>query len=315
MSESQAAAPAAAPAAAAAPAEAPAETLEATEAPEEGAEETKEEVAEKIEKKVESLKKKYNLKVNGKSKDIELDLSNDAEVQKYLQKAMASDEKFQEAALTKKNMEYLIEQLKTNPLSVLKHEALGIDVKALAQMVLEQEVEDSMKTPEQKRIEELEAALKSREEKEKEIEEERKKEIQARYEAEAMQALDEEVTEAISKSSLPKSPYVVKRLADAMMEAINMGYENVKPEQLMPYVEDQITEEIQRLFESSPDEVMEKLVSKKRLDGYRKARVQRSKAAPNETLKQAIKDTGSKKEESKKEELPPFKVKDLFKFS
>lgn len=259
-----------------------------------------------------AAKKKYNLKVNGKSKDVEIDLTDDAEVQKYLQKAYAADEKFQEAALTRKQMDYLIDQLRTNPLAVLQHEALGVNVKELAEKVMMQQVEDLAKSPEQRRIEELENALKGKEEKEKQLEEERMQEMRARYEAEVAQDLDEKVTDAISKSSLPKSPYTVKRLTDAMIEAVNMGYVDVTPEQIMPFVEESIMEEIQKLFEASPDEVMEKLVSKKRLDGYRKARVQKAKPSI-EALKASIKDTGSKTEPAKKEQ-PAFSIKDLMKF-
>lgn len=263
-------------------------------------------------KKAVDSKKKYSLKVNGKQRDVELDLSDDNEIQKQLQKAYAADEKFQEAALTRKQMEYLVEQLRTNPLSVLQHESLGINVKELAQKVMEQELEDLSKSPEQKRIDELEKKLKEKEDREKTLEDEKRQNELARMQSEASQALDDQITEAISKSSLPKSPYTVKRLADAMIEAVNMGYTDVTPDQIMPFVEQQLTEEIQRLFEASPDEVMEKLVSKKRLDGYRKARVSKAKAPPAELLKQAIKDTGSKPD--KKKELPPFSVKDLLKF-
>lgn len=297
-----------APAADTAPVETTETSAEETESPEATAANQKIAAAEK--KATEALRKKYNLKVNGKAKDVELDLGNDAEVQKYLQKAMAADEKFQEAATTRKQMEYLIEQLRTNPLAVLQHEGINVNIKEMAERILSQEVEDMAKSPEQKRIEELERALKSKEEREKQLEDERTAEMRARMEYEVAQELDQKVTDAISKSSLPKSAYTVKRLADAMIEAVNLGYTDVTPEQIMPFVEDSITEEIQRLFEASPDEVMERLVSKKRLDGYRKSRV--NKAKPSlETLKQAVKDTGSK--EAPKKELPAFKVKDLFK--
>src|ERR1700679_161957 len=49
-------------------------------------------------KKAEANRKKYDLKVNGKSRSVELDISDDKAVTDYLQKALASDEKFQEAA-------------------------------------------------------------------------------------------------------------------------------------------------------------------------------------------------------------------------
>jgi len=264
-------------------------------------------------------KKKYNLKVNGKDKDFEIDLSNDDEVRKYLQRAVASDEKFQEAAMTRKQMEYLVDQLRTNPLGVLQHEALGINVKELAQKVMEQELEDLSKSPEQKRIEELEKKLKGKEEREKTLEDEKRQEQMSRLEAQQSQALDDSISAAISNTSLPKSPYTVKRVVDTMINAIEMGYDGVTAEQVMPFVEEQIMAEIQRMFESSPDEVMEKLVSKKRLDGYRKARVSKSKeaaGAPQSLLKQAIKDVGAKPTTTtdSKKQGAPLRVKDLLGF-
>jgi len=274
------------------------------EQPVEAAEEKK--IVEEIKK---ANKKKYELKVNNKSKEIEIDLDNDEEVRKYLQKAMASEERFQEAAMTRKQAEQLIETLRTNPLAILKHPDLGLDIKKLAEQVLMEELEEADKSPEQKRIEELEKALKSREEREKALEDEKREAEMSKMQQEAMQQLDEDISAAIATSNLPKSPYVIKRIADTMIEAVNMGYTDVTVKDIMPLVEEQVTSEIQRLFEESPDEVFEKIVGKKKLDSYRKARVAKAKQ-PIETLKQ-IKETAKVPE--KKQEAPKQKFKDLFK--
>lgn len=254
------------------------------------------------------LRKKYNLKVNNKVKEVELDLSNDEEVQKYLQKAMAADEKFQEAATVRKQAEQLIMALKTNPLSVLMHPDLGVDVKALAQQVMLQDLEDMKKTPEQKRIEELENALKAKEEREKSLEEEKRQAEMARIQEEAFQQLDDEISDALNTSELPKSPYVVKRIADAMIEAVNMGYKDITVKQILPYVEDQITSEFNRMFEEAPEQtaekLMEKIIGKKNLDRYRKTKISRVKST---TSAAQVKDTGAKAEPKQVEEKIPFK--------
>lgn len=273
------------------------ESVESQETPKEAAAEVKKEIA--------ALKKKFNLKVNGKSKDVELDMSNDKEIQKYLEKAMGADEKFQEAAMTKKQMEWLVNELKTNPLSVLKHKDLGIDVKKMAEMILNEELDEMSKTPEQKELEEMKRKLKEfEEEKNKSENEKRELELQ-RMQEQASLDLDNQMTEALSKSSLPKSPYAIKRIADAMIEAVNLGYTNVTPEQVMPYVEQQITEEINKLFESSPDEVIEKLAGKGRLDNYRKGKVAKAKTASVS----AIKDSGIQASEKKPQ---PVSFKKMF---
>ena len=66
------------------------------------AEDAEVEEAEVTKQEAKSAKKKFQLKVNNRMKDVELDLSNDEDIIKYLQKAEASDEKFQEAATLRK---------------------------------------------------------------------------------------------------------------------------------------------------------------------------------------------------------------------
>jgi len=306
-----------APAAPAAASEAPVEATETQEielSPEEAAAEA----AEATKEEVKAIKKKYSLKVNNKMKDLEIDLSNDEEVQKYLQKAMASDEKFQEAAGLRKQVEQLVNELKTNPLAILRHPQLGIDIKALAQQVLNEEIEEMKLSPQEKKIKELEQALKEKDEKEKKSEEERSIAERAKMEQEAAAQLDEQITNALGKSNLPKSPYVVRRMADSMIAAMDMGFADVTPEQVLPFVEEQILGEINRLFEEAPedmfDKVMENVVGKKHLDKYRKSKVAKSRSKPvTTTAKQVVETGATSKNQPKKEEPKPTRFKDLFK--
>lgn len=300
-----------------APNEAPVATQEAELSPEEAAAEAAE--ASKVEAK--ALKKKYSLKVNNKSKDIELDLSNDEEVSKYLQKAMAADEKFQEAASLRKQVEQLVSELKSNPLAILKHPQLGIDIKALAQQVLNEELEEMQLSPEQKQIKELESKLKAKEENEKKLEDERSASERARMEEEAATALDEQITSALAGSNLPKSPYVIRRMTDTMIAAMDMGFHDVTPEQVLPFVEEQILGEINKLFESAPDDTFEKImegvVGKKHLDKYRKGKVAKSRAKPATDTAKSVKDSGTaiaaKVDAANKKEEKPIRFKDRFK--
>lgn len=261
-----------------------------------------------------SNKKKYQLKANGKDREIELDFDNDDDVKKYLSKAIAADEKFQEAAMTRKQSEQLIEMLRTNPLAILKHPDLGIDVKALAQYVLNEELEDMAKTPEQKKLEEMEKRIKDYEDDKKRLEDEKRQSEMARIESEAFQQLDDQISSALAKTSLPRSDYTIKRIADMMIDAVNAGYTDVTVEQIMPLVEDKVNRELQQMFEIAPDEVFEKLVNKKRLDAYRKARVSKSKPTPAPTAKQ-VADSGNGAKTQSKQAPSELKIKDLFKMT
>jgi hypothetical protein len=255
-----------------------------------------------------SSKRKFDLKVNGKSKSLELDLNDEKSVKQYLEKAMAADEKFQESSSIKKQMEWLVNELRNNPIGVLKHESLGLNPKQIAELILNEEIEKLNKSPEQLKIEEMENKLKAYEEEKKKLEEQsREQEIQ-KLQLEAAQNLDEQMTAALASTKLPKSPYTVKRIADAMIEAVNMGYTDVTPEQVIGFVEEQITSEIQKLFEESPDEVLEKLAGKGRLDNYRKQRLAKAKATPPVLNK--IQDVAAKMTENK--EQPKISMKKLF---
>lgn len=296
--------------------------LDALEAQLEGESEQSEEGNKKSEEKKESKeqkssKKKYSLKVNNKTKDLELDLSNDEEVQKYLQKALAADEKFAEAANIRKGFAELINAIKTNPLAVLAHPDIGIDVKKLAEDVLAQEIEDMKKSPEQKRIEELEKALQEREAREKELEEAKKQAEMAKLEEEVYQDIDNQITEALSESDLPKSPYFVKRIADTLLSAMQMGYKDVTVKQVIPFVEQQITQELNNLFETAPDQTMEKLlekyVGKKNIDKYRKTKLSKSKVKAAPSSKE-IKDTGMTSQNRSQPEPEVISVKKLLSF-
>jgi hypothetical protein len=317
MSQPVAAAPAAAPAASAV---AP---TEASKAPAEGQPQTPEQQAQAAveqkaaavaeAKKNEAMRKKYDLKVNGKTRSIDLDLSDDKAVTDYLQKAMAADEKFQEAATLRKDVQQLVRTLKENPLAILTHPNIGVDVKKLAEMVINQELEDMQKSPEQKKYEAMEKELQSERQLRQQQEEAARQAEIGRRQEEQFRQIDDDISEALSSTDLPKSPYVVKRISDTMIAAMDMGYRDVTIKDIMPIVEKQLREEIGNWFDSSSEDALEKLIGKNNWDRVRKKRVATQKAAPKTA--QSVKQTteGAKpapKEEGKGEKKQRFE--DLF---
>lgn len=272
--------------------------------------------AKKVKEEIKNLKKKLKAKVNGRQIDVEIDPNNEEELLRYVQKALASDEKFEEAANLRKSVSQLVEALKTNPLEILRRPELGIDIKALAEQVLNQELEDMSKTPEQKKLEEMERKLKEYEEERTKLEEAKRQAEISKFQEEAFRQLDEDITGALATSDLPKSPYVIKRIADTMIEAVNLGYADVSVKDILPIVEQQIQEEIRNMFEVAPEDVLEKLtdkyVGKSTLNKMRQKRLAKTKK-PVETAKN-VKETGttSKTEANKQSTDSKKKFNDLF---
>lgn len=268
--------------------------------------------AEEVEAKEESKKpskKKYTPKVNGRQLEVEIDPENDEEMLKYIQKALAADQKFQEAASLRKNVEYLVNELKTNPRAILSHPEFGIDLKQFAQDILNEEIEEMKKTPEQKELERLKKELEAKTKREQELEEAKREAELERLREQSFKQFDDDLTEALSNSTLPKSPYVVKRMADTLIEAVNLGFVDATVHDVLPIVEKQISSEIQAMFASAPEEVLEQLIGKNNLSRLRKSRLNKMKK-PVETANQ-IKETGKQsKSDDKAEEKQRFN--DLF---
>lgn len=241
-------------------------------------------------KQADSLKKKYNLKIDGKEEELELDLSNDDEVKKYLQKAKSFDKRSQEFAGFKTNVQKFIEKLKNDPDSGLAE--LGIDVDSFAEKRIQKRLEEMSKSPEELEKEKMRAELET-------LRREKEEAAKAKEEAEQMAILQKtalEIEQGImkamdnTKSILPKNnPMIIGEIAKAMKEAMRRGYNEVTVEDVVPLVEKRYKEQLKSLFDILPEDALEMMIGNNNLDRLRKRRV--AKAAP-QTARQAVQDTG-----------------------
>jgi small-conductance mechanosensitive channel len=254
---------------------------------------------EKLTKKEERQLKEYKLKVNGKEKVVKLDPFNDEEVSKYLQKAEASDAKFQEAAEVRKAAMQFIEELRKNPKKILMDPNIGVDYKKLAQEWMNEEIQEMEKTPEQKEREklqkELEAIKKEREEEKKASEQRELERLQAEHE----RNLESEISAALDVGGLPKTARTVKAMAEMMMIALQHGID-LSPKEIAPIVKTTTLGEFKEVVNSLSDDQLEDFLGKEIIGRLRKRSVAKMKSV--ETAN-SVKPTGNsvKKEEAPKE--------------
>lgn len=254
-----------------------------------------------------SLKKKLKLKVDGKEIEEEIDFGDEAYLTKQIQLAKAAQKRMAEYAELEKNVKSFIDELKKNPRKVLKDSSLGIDEKELARQIIEEEIANSQKTPEQIEREKLENELKSmKEEREREKEELRAREFE-RLQAQEYERYDTLITSALEKSDLPKSEYVVKKMADYMLLGLSNGFD-VDPQDVLPLVRSEIQDEIKQMFQVMPDDVIESIIGKDTLNRVRKKNLAKAKEKPPVPINKSVQDTGAKASGSKeKAEKKTFK--------
>lgn len=258
-------------------------------------------------KDLEKRLEKFKIKVDGEESEEELDLNDKEAIKKHLQMSKASQKRMQESAQLRKEVENFVSALKTDTRRVLQE--MGIDPKEFATGVINQEIQELQKSPEQrekeqhqKEIEELRKRIAADEESKKQAEYSR---MQEKFAFE----LDRDITSALTSSQLPKSPYVVKRIADTMALALEHGHD-VSVGDILPLVEKQIKEEIQNMFGAMPEEALEAVLGKQNADRLRKNRLSKMKKAIDSPSK--AKETGESSKASQSKEDKKVSAKDFF---
>lgn len=265
-------------------------------------------VADLTPKEVQKLMKSYEFKANGKTRKVEIDLNDDESVRKWLEKGVGAEEKWQEASGYRKQAEQLVEMLQKNPRAILKNPALGIDVRKLAEELLDEQLEDAKLTPEQKELRDLKASIAEREKKESEYKKQQDEQKQAQMIKEQQEKIESDMMSALDASSLGASPYTVRRTADIMSALIEQGYEDVDIKKVMPFVEHMIKQELSGHIGKHRDPAkLENLVGKDILKEYRKSKIAPVKKTPNSS----VQESGKKLSDNKPVEKKPIKISEL----
>lgn len=260
-----------------------------------------------VEAKVEapkSNKQKYQLKVDGQNEELELDLDNKEEIQKHLQLSRAAQKRMQETADYKKQVAQFFDVLKSDPRRILSDPKLGIDIKALANSIINEEIEDLQKSPETR---ERDKALKELETIKKQIEDDKKSREEqefARLQEQASVQLDRDITAALASEGMPKNARAIKYTAEALMLALQNDID-LSAADVMPMIKKQMLQEYQELIGSLPEDALEDFIGKDVIGKVRKRSIKNMKA-PVETA-QSVKPTGGAAKVAKPEEKVPFK--------
>ncbi len=289
------------------------ESIESSEETEEAEEvEAKPEKEKKAkEKEIEKRIKKLKLKVDNKEFEEEIDLDDEENLVRQLQMAKMGQKRAQEKAQLEKELQGFFNALQNDPLELLAKE-MGMDVNQVIQSYIDKQLENAQKTPEQLEKERLENELKAlRDEQKKERESLKQKELERLQKQEA-ERYDMLMDKALSKSSLPKSEYVIKRMADYMLIGLEAGHD-VTPDDVLPLVEQELNSDLQELFQSLPEERIEALLGEQVLNKLRKRRISKAKEAQAAVAKPVIPDTGKAVESKSEKAKDKVSYKDFFK--
>ena len=259
--------------------------------------------------------KQLKIKFNGKeyTEDLPFEIPDDDKAREYMTKQLQLSKqaatKAQDYSELEKEVRSFVEELKKNPRRVLSDPNICVDINQLADQIIEEEIQNSQKSPEQLEKEKLEAELRSiKEEREKEKKELQEKEFE-RVQAQEFERYDMLITQAIEKSDLPKSPYIVKKMADYLLLGIQEGLD-VSPDDVLPLVREEMQNDLKEMFALMPEEVVEQIVGKDVINKIRKKQVAKAKQGPASNVSNVKKEvespSGKKSEAGEKKSFKEF---------
>lgn len=215
--------------------------------------------------------REYEIKVNGKTKNIKIDLDDEAELIRRLQLAEAGQEAMQENAETKKAFNDFMAKVKENPWALFSE--LGLDTDELLSQKIDEILKENELTPEQKKQIEMEQELENlRKEKEQAQREREERERQAQLDA-ATQQVIKEIDDAMEKTTLVKNDETRGLIADLLLEAENKGYK-MTADMAARQAEKVMKNRISSLFEQMPADMVEQFLGRKTIDKLRQKRLQ-----------------------------------------
>lgn len=174
----------------------------------------------------------YKLKVDGVEEEVDLDALDDMQLVKQLQMAKAASKRMQEAAEIRKAFKQFQENVKKDPLAVLKSKEFGeLDVRKMVEEQILREYEESQLPEETRKLREMERLLKEREGQLQEIHNRQLQEAQAAFEAKVEAETEAELITALEVSDLPKNRETLAVLAQVAKINLEHGLE-LTPQQL-----------------------------------------------------------------------------------
>lgn len=264
------------------------------------------ESGELTEKQAKKMLKELNIKYNGKDEKISLPFEIPEEhadyMRRHLQMSKMGQSKAQEAAAWERDTMAFINELKTDPRKVLSNPNLGVDLKKIAAEILEEELANAQKSPEELEREEYKRKLKEYEEKEKAADE-RLKEMERQQKIEqAYQQYDMAMSDAMERYDIPKTPLALYEMAHLMSLEIKRGFEP-DMDVIAQLVEEKMTGGYGEHLKKLSPEKLKKLLGEEIFENERQARVAKIKKTPV-SAKNAAQDVAKVE---KKEETPAIK--------
>lgn len=265
-------------------------------------------------KEAKKLLKELDLKYNGKVTKEKLPFEIPEEhadwMRRQMQMAKMAQVKAQENSALERDVLEFFHELRQNPRKALSNPEFGVDIKRLAAEILEEELENAQKSPDQLERERLEVELRDLREREKHRDEELRRIQDEKIVEQAAQEFDIQMSDTLDRYNIPRTPLAIKKMAEYMSLAIQ-NQEHPDMEVIGQLVEEEMMTDYRDHLNSLPPERIVQLLGEEVFDKVRKDRVSKMKKG-QPSVKALAKDTAQSKAKEPEKVVKKQSFKDFF---
>jgi len=241
----------------------------------------------------------YKVMVDGQEMDVD-----EEELKRGYAHSRAAAKRMEEASKARKEAAEVLKILKEDPAYAMKQ--LGLNPRQFAEMVINEELQEALLSPQEKELRTYKQQLEQYQRAEREARETYEREQRETEMNRYTQQIQTEIIDVLGTSGLPATERTIGRIAYYMQAALQAGFDNVKPGDVIDHVKKDYQFELKQMLGGLSEDQIEAFLEADVVRKIAKSTVK--KVPPVKTVPRSVNANREERREEKKFKSP----KDFF---
>lgn len=241
------------------------------------------------ETKAETAARLFRVKVDGQ----ELEVDENELIKGYTH-GKAAAKRMEEAAMTRKEAQQVLQIFRDNPKEAFK--LLGKDARQFAEQIINDELNEAMLSPQERELRDYKRKVEEYESQSRRAKEQYEREQMEAEIARQSEAIQQDIISTLETAGLPKTERTVGRIVYYMQAALAAGY-NVAPKDVIQQVREDYKHDLNSLLGGLPEDALEAFLGAETVRKIAKSTVKQTKAP--QTVPKSVNQDRKPKEEKK----------------
>jgi len=243
------------------------------------------------ETKAETVARLYKVTVDGEEMEVDED-----ELRRGYAHNKAASKRMEEASMTRKEAEQVLRLFREQPREAFK--MLGKDARKFAEQIINEELSEALLSPQERELRDYKRQLEQYQSQEKRAREEYEKQQMDTEMARYTEQIQTQIVGTLETAGLPKTERTVGRIAYYMQAALQAGYHNVTPADVIDHVKNDYIADFKSFMGGMTEDQIEMFLGADVVKKVAKSTVKSAKMP--QSVARSINENRGEKKESKK---------------